>query len=349
MAAMKRRHFLAGCTGALLSPLGRNSATQAADTLVRPAALREGDTVGLITPAAYVSDPDRLLRARRTVEYFGLRPKFGKNVGRRAGYLGGSTVERVADLHEMFEDQAVKAVWAIRGGVGSTQLLDRIDYALMRQHPKIFIGYSDITALHLAIQKRCGLITFHGPVVVSPFSEFTETHFRRALFETKPLGSLSNPPAARRLRPQHPLRTVKPGRARGRLAGGNLSLICATMGTPFEIDTRGCLLLLEDVDEEPYSIDQMLTQLRLAGKLDGVAGILFGECSNCRPRDYKPGFESSFSVGEVIDQILGDLKVPILSGLVFGHTDDQLTIPLGVTATLDADKGELIVEEPAVS
>ena len=131
--------------------------------------------------------------------------------------------------------------------------------------------------------------------------------------------------------------------------GGNLTLISTTMGTPFEIETRGRILLLEDVDEQPYSIDRMLTQLRLAGKLDGVAGIIFGECKDCRPRDYKPGFESTLSFGEVLDEILSKLEVPVLAGLTFGHTGDQLTLPLGVMATLDADKGELTIEEAGVS
>ena len=148
--------------------------------------------------------------------------------------------------------------------------------------------------------------------------------------------------------PSHTLRTVRGGRARGRLVGGNLTLISSLMGTPFEIDTRGKILLVEDVDEQPYSIDRMLTQLRLAGKLDAAAGIVFGECSGCRPADWRPSFESTLSLGEVLDEILGKLKIPVLSGLTFGHTADQLTLPLGAMASLDADKRELIIEEPGV-
>jgi muramoyltetrapeptide carboxypeptidase len=249
----------------------------------------------------------------------------------------------------MFADPSVNAVFAIRGGYGSAQLLDRIDYGLLRNNPKIFLGYSDITALHLAIQKRSGMVTFHGPVALSGFSEYTQKGFRRALFETAPLGSVTNPPESNPLRPAHTLRAIRPGKARGALVGGNLTLISTTMGTPFEIETRGRILLLEDVDEQPYSIDRMLTQLRLAGKFDGVAGVVFGECNACRPRDYKPAFESTLSLGEVLDEILGQLRVPVLSGLTFGHTDDQLTLPLGVMAALDADKGELVIEEAGVS
>ncbi len=316
--------------------------------LVRPKALRAGDTVGLITPSSYVSDPDRIALAERTARYFGLVPKFGKNVRRRDGYLGGTVEDRVEDLHAMFRDPEVKAVFAIRGGYGASQLLDRIDYDLIRANPKIFLGYSDITALHLAIQKRSGLVTFHGPVVLSRFTAFTQTYFRKALFETEPMGRLTNPPDSDPLRPEHALRTVRPGNARGVLSGGNLTLISTTMGTPYEIETAGRILFLEDVDEEPYRIDRMLTQLRLAGKLDAAAGVIFGECQDCRPRDFKPSFDSTLTTGEVVDDILGRLRTPVLSGLTIGHTEDQLTLPLGVMAQLDAGNGELIIEEAGV-
>jgi muramoyltetrapeptide carboxypeptidase len=142
---------------------------------------------------------------------------------------------------------------------------------------------------------------------------------------------------------------IRPGRATGRLIGGNLTLVSTTLGTPYEIETRGRILFLEDVEEEPYSIDRMLTHLRLAGKLDGIAGLIFGECMDCRPKDYQPSGALPYSFGEVLDNILGGLKVPVLSGLTIGHTDDQLTLPVGVMATLDADKGTLEITESGVS
>ncbi len=331
-----------------MAGVGASFAAPAAESaLIKPRALRPGDTVGLVTPSSYVADPDRLQLAARTVKYFGLKFKTAKNVGKRAGYLGGSVQERVDDLHEMFRDRDVRAVFCIRGGYGAEQLLDRIDYDLIRRNPKIFLGYSDITALHLAINKNAELVTFHGPVVLSKFSEYTRTYFRKALFSAAPIGKITNPPDSDPLRPAHTLRAIRPGRARGELIGGNLSLIATTMGTPYEIDTQGRILFLEDVDEQPYSIDRMLTQLRLAGKLGAAAGVIFGECSNCRPREFQPSFESSFSLGEVLDAILAGLKAPVLSGLTIGHTDDQATLPLGVAATLDSENGELIIEESA--
>lgn len=305
--------------------------------------------MGLVTPSTYVSDPDSLETVRRTIEYFGLKPKLGRNVKQRAGYLGGSIEERLADLHQMFSDPEVKAIFAIRGGYGSAQLLDRIDYDLIRRNPKIFLGYSDITAMHLAIGRMTGLVTFHGPVTLSRFSKYTQKYFRPALFETKPLGALTNPPDDDPLRPSHTLRVIRPGKARGRLTGGNLTLVSTTMGTPYEFETRGRILFLEDVGEEPYSIDRMLTQLRLSGKLQEAAGIIFGECSDCRPRDFKPGFLSTFTLGEVLDNILGPLPIPVLSGLTIGHTSDQLTLPMGVMASLDTEAGTLTIEESATS
>jgi muramoyltetrapeptide carboxypeptidase len=335
---MKRRSFLA-VPGVLLAAADRKP--------IHPPVLRPGDTVGLITPSTFVADPDSLLLAERTIQHFGLRLRMGTNVGKRAGYLGGSIEERLDDLHQMFRDPEVRGIFAVRGGYGSEQLLDGIDYELIRRNPKIFIGYSDITALHLAIQKKTGLVTFHGPVVLSQFTDYTQQWFRKALFSSEPLGKLTNPPESNQLRPAHLLRTVRPGKGTGTLTGGNLTLISTTMGTPFEIETQGRVLFLEDVGEEPYRIDRMLTQLQLAGKFEGVAGVIFGECRECTPRDYQPSFTSTFSLGEIIDRILGKLKVPVLSGLTVGHTPDQLTLPLGVRATLDADKGELTLEESA--
>ena len=339
---MDRRTFLLG------SGLAAGAVAQTPPPeLIKPRVLQKGDTIGLITPSTYVSDPDRLQLVEHTVEFFGLVPKWGKNVGKRLGYLGGTIQERLDDLHSMFADDAVRGVFAIRGGYGSPQLLDRIDYDLIRRNPKIFIGYSDITALHLAIHRKTGLVTFHGPVTTSAFTNFTQTWYFRALFDSRPLGKLTNPTDTNLLRPAHHLRTVRPGKARGRLIGGNLSLVAATLGTPYEIDTRGRILFIEDVEEQPYSIDRMLTHMHLAGKLQEAAGVIWGECADCGPRDYKPSFESTLSVGEVVDRILGELKVPVLSGLTIGHTDDQLTLPEGVMAELDADAGTLTIEEAA--
>lgn len=344
---VNRRSFVTAA--AVSSASASLSMAQPEASLLRPRPLRPGDTVGLVTPSTFVSDPDDLQLAKRTIEYFGLKAKVGAHVGERSGYLAGSIANRVADLHAMFADPEVKAVFAMRGGYGSAMLLDHLDFDLIRKHPKIFTGYSDITALHLGIHQKSGLVTFHGPTTLSRFSEYTQNAFKRAIFEPKPLGTLSNPPESNTLRPRHNTRTLRPGRASGRLIGGNLTLISTTMGTPWEIQTDGKILFLEDVEEQPYSMDRMLTQLKLAGKFRNIKGLIIGECSGCVPRDYKPSFTSTFSLGEVLDNILGDLNVPVFSGLTIGHTEDQLTLPLGAMATMDADQATLTLDESATT
>jgi muramoyltetrapeptide carboxypeptidase len=340
---MERRSFLFSSVATLGSggPAGP-------PTLLKPKPLQAGDTVALIAPSTYVSSPDALQLAKRTVEYFGLKWKLGRNLGKRTGYLGGTVDERVADLHAAFTDPDVRGVFCTRGGYGAAMLLDRIDFALIRSHTKIFTGFSDITALHLGLHQQSGMVTFHGPTVLADFSDYTLEHFRRALFDARPLGVLRNPAEERPIRPKHPLRTLQGGRGTGALIGGNLTLISTTMGTPWEIQTDGKLLFLEDVDEQPYSMDRMLTQLRLAGKFRHIRGLILGQCQDCAPREFKPAFDNTFSLGEVYDNILGELKVPVLAGLTIGHTEDQLTLPLGVRATLDADAGTLTVEEEAL-
>jgi len=316
-------------------------------SLIKPPALREGDTVALITPATGISDPGQLAAAAAAIRSLGLRPRLGANVAKQIGYLGGTIEERLDDFHSAFRDPDVRGIFCIRGGYGSAQLLDRIDYGLIRSHPKVFVGYSDITALHLAIHKKAGLVSFHGPVIVfkgstAHFNEYTVRWYRKALFGREALGRLENPLS-------HGLRSIHPGATHGRLMGGNLTLIASLMGTPYEIDTRGAILFTEEISEQPYRIDRILTQLRLAGKLSDAAGVLFGECISCDSGSCAPEFTPSLSVREVLDEIVGELSAPSMAGLVIGHSDDQLTLPLGVQATLDATRCQLTIDEPAVS
>ena len=284
-----------------------------------------------------------------TIEFFGLRLKAGRSLGKRTSGFAPSIDERVADVHEAFSDPEVKAVFPVGGGYGTMQILDRLDYGLIRRNPKIFTGYSDITAMHLAFHKLAGLTTFHSPVVLSSFTPYSQSQFRKALFETKPIGLVTNPPEPNPLRPHHPWRAVRPGVAKGALTGGNLTLIAHTMGTPYEIDTRGRIFFIEDVGEDTYAIDRMLMQLHLAGKFEQAAGVVWGECSDCGPGTCRTSSASPFTLGETVDNILARLKIPVLAGLVIGHTADQATLPLGVMATLDAGKGQLTIEEAATA
>ncbi len=344
MLPTPRRTFLRQVTvGASLLPpaVGELTAQTPGVKQILAPRLKPGDTVGLITPSSYVSDPDELAFAKRFCEFFQLKWKLGKNVGQRYGYLAGTAQQRVDDLHSMFSDREVRGVICIRGGYGSAQMLDRIDYALIRDNPKVFLGYSDITALHTAIGQRTGLVTFHGPVSLSHLTDWSQQHLRTAMFTGEPIGPVTNPPESNPLRASHTLRTVRGGSAVGALAGGNLTLLTTTLGTPYAIETAGRILLMEDIGEDIYRIDRMFTQLRLAGKLQAAAGIVVGECKDCPP----PGHDSAYSLGEVIDYLLGDLGIPVLYGLSFGHTVDQVTLPLGLRATLDADRQTLTVTQ----
>jgi muramoyltetrapeptide carboxypeptidase len=316
---------------------------------LKPAVLKNGDTVGIIAPGTSVSDPDDLQRAKDALNHFGLKAKWGKNLEKGSGYKSRSIKERADDLHSMFEDKEVNAVFCIRGGYGTSQILPYINFELIKQNPKIFLGYSDITALHLAINKMTGLVTFHGPVVLSTFTGYTEENFQKALFNPLPIGELKNPGSKNNFRAVHPVRTIVTGKASGEIAVGNLSLICSLMGTPYELDTSNKILMLEDVGEEPYRIDRMLTQLNLSGKLKKAAGIIIGESAGCNSDGLQPSRVWDYSFGEIIDQQLSNLGVPVFFGLTFGHTSDQLTIPFGLSAEMDADKGTLTITENAFS
>jgi muramoyltetrapeptide carboxypeptidase len=245
----------------------------------------------------------------------------------------------------MFADPSVAGVFCLEGGYGTERLLSGIDYELLRKNPKILLGYSDITGLHLAITKKAGLVTFHGPVATGSLPPWSLASLKKALFSAEPIGELTNPPEDDQNWPAFPLHTVSAGKARGAVAGGNLTLVSTTMGTPFEIDARGKILFLEDTGEAPYRVDRMLTQLKLAGKLQEAAGIVWGTCTECTPA--KSSFEVNLSVSDLLDEILGDLGKPVLAGLVFGHTKEKATLPIGVEAELDAGAKRVAIVEPA--
>lgn len=339
---MKRREFVSAVPAAAMA-----AQSTSASALIKPKFPRPGETVGLISPSTFVADPIQLQTMQLTADMFGWKTKVGKQVGKREAQLGESIPGRAADIHAMFADPEVKGIICVRGGYGTPQLLDALDYDLIRKNPKMLLGYSDITGLHLAIHQKTGLVTFHGPTGLSPFTEFSQNWFKRAI-DPKPMGTLGNPTERNPFRPQHPLRTVKPGKARGALIGGNLTLVSCLMGTPYEPDVRGKIFFLEDVGEEPYRIDRMLQQLALAGKFDQCAGVVIGECVDCGPKEFQPSITFNYTLSEVLDRVFAKVKVPVFHGLLIGHTADQITLPLGVMASMDATRKELIIEESAV-
>jgi len=312
---------------------------------MRPKRLNEGDTVGMVLPASAAFERDRIALGREQLEAIGLKVVLGKHVYDRHGYLAGKDEDRAEDINRMFADDQIDGIVAYTGGWGSPRLLPLLDYDLIRRKPKVFIGFSDITALLIAIQQKTGLITFHGPVAASTFESYSVENMRRVVMNAEPAGLLTAPPKKIDALVERVNRITKlaGGKASGLLTGGNLTLVAATMGTPYEIETEGKILFLEDTGEELYRIDRMLTQLHLGGKLKNLAGFVFGRCTDCTFKG------PTFSLEDLLLERFAKLGVPALSGLSFGHIEQKLTLPLGVRATLDADAGTLSLDEPAVS
>ncbi len=308
---------------------------------IKPRRLRPGDTIGVIAPASPGSQ-ESVAAGVKCLTDQGFRVQLGVAVKQELGYLAGSDAARAADLTAMFASPDIKGILCLRGGYGTMRLLDLLDYDLIKKHPKVFVGYSDITALHTSIGQRSGLVTFHGPMVASDMIDippYTWEYFLRAVTVAEPLGPILNPP----LSPSP--KFIVPGTAEGYLTGGNLSLVTATLGTPYEIETCSKILCLEDVGEAPYRIDRMLTQLLLAGKLQAAAGIVFDVFADCDIEAKLP----SFTVEEVLRDRLGALNKPVLINSYFGHTADKATLPLGVKATLRTQDSGLVIIETATT
>lgn len=255
--------------------------------------------------------------------------------------MAGTDRERADELNEAFREEAVDAVLCICGGYGTLRILPHLDFDLIRAHPKIFVGYSDITALHVGFRQKSDIVTFHGPMIASDigseFTDYTEKWLVRALQESSPLGEITNPVDG------PILKTINEGEVRGELVGGNLSLMAHGLGTPYEIDTKDKILLIEDTDEPPYRVDRYLTHLWLANKLQQAAGIIMGEFTNYQPQDNRP----SPTLWEVLRDRIEAIGKPAVYGLCFGHGKHHLTIPLGVQARLDATQRRIWIEESA--
>jgi muramoyltetrapeptide carboxypeptidase len=315
--------------------------------LVKPGALKPGDTIGVIAPASRPTQPSTVRMGIRQLERLGFRVKTGAHLMDRYGYLAGRDADRLADLHALFADPEVHGIVCVRGGYGCARLLRDLDFDLIRQNPKVFVGYSDITTLHIAFYQKTGLVTFWGPMVASEmgkgFNAYNREGLLRAITRAEPVGDILHPPDAA------PVQTLAPGAATGPLIGGTLSLLTATLGTPFEVGLDGAILFFEDVGEEPHRIDRMLTQLLLSGKLDRVAGIVIGECAGCESPPHTPAFPyGNFHIEEIFEDLLVPLGVPILYGVCIGHGTYKATLPIGVQATLDAEHGVLRIDEAAV-
>ncbi len=309
--------------------------------MIKPKPLRRGDTIGLVGISGALHEPEtRFEKMLEAIDALGYKVIVADSCREEYGYLSGTDASRAKGLNQMFRDDRVDAVVCMRGGYGVTRILDRVDFDVIRANPKLLLGYSDITALHTAIHEKVGMVTIHGPMpdrAWMEFDDFSRRSMLRALTSTEPLGTLFNPEG---MAPQ----CFAPGRCEGRLVGGNLSLIAALCGTPYQLDTEGKVLLLEDVGEHIYRLDGMLTQLRHAGLFEKCVGVVLGGFTKCTEEyvDY------ALHLDDVIRDIIVPAGKPVLGNLSIGHTPVKITVPLGVNCAVDAEAGTLTITENAL-
>lgn len=313
---------------------------------ILPPRLNPGAQVALIAPSGPLLERDDLTRASELCVALGYQPRLGPNAGSAYGYLAGTDDQRISDLNAALTSPEVDAVWCIRGGNGMNRIVHRVDFNGFARNPKPVIGYSDITVLLLSLWARTGVVTFHGPIARTPMPNFQRFHFDRVLTSVAPPGRLGahNPPQDVLVPTNRRIFSLSGGKARGRLIGGNLTLVQALIGTPYFPTLDGAILFLEDVDEDVYRVDRMLAHLRLAGALDRLAGVAIGRFTEMS----RGGDGGALGFDEVLHTYFGSLGIPVAVGFPFGHIDDQWTLPVGVEAELDADAGTLSLLEAAV-
>jgi len=301
-------------------------------TYIKPKKLKRGDLIGLISPA---SSPEDLTLIESGIKYFeglGYRAILGKNVCKSRGYLAGTDEDRVTDIHQMFEDKKVSAIFCLRGGYGAFRILDKIDYNLIKKNPKIFVGFSEITALQMAFLRKANLITFAGPMVIPNFSQdvstYTEENFWRMILSNKKPGKLKLPGLDK-------LSSINSGKVSGRIVGGNLAVFTSLMGTAYLPNLKDKILFLEDIGEPPYKIDRMLYQLRLNRVFKKVKGIILGSFVDCNEPDKK---KNTLSLDEIFDDYLKATGLPSVFNYPHGHIKDFTTVPIGINVKLNATK-----------
>nr|WP_263012077.1 LD-carboxypeptidase [Laspinema sp. D2d] len=315
---------------------GSTIATANSPSILKPPRLKVGDTVGLINPSSPIEQED-IDYARKELRALGLNVKLAPHLLDQYGYLAGQDTDRAADVNAMFADRSVQALLTMRGGWGCSRILPLLNYELIRANPKIIMGYSDITSLLLAIYARSGIITFHGPVATSAWNPFSINYVQRLLLDAEPV-RMQNPPSTR---PQ----TITGGKARGQLVGGNLSVLSALVGSAYLPDWENKILFVEEIGEDIYRVDRMLTQLKLAGILDKISGFIFAECTRCEAGE---GDEPSLTLNQVLSDWIRPLGIPAWYGSAIGHIKDKFTIPVGVEVEIDANQGIIQLLEKAV-
>ena len=347
------RHTGRGDTTRSRNRAGRGNTADRTDTTrrvpLKPPALKQGSTIGIVAPASGVSSGE-IPSAVATLRRLGFAVKTGKHLTKGFGYLAAKDEVRAKEFMEFVRDPEVDCVMAVRGGYGVMRILPLLDFDAIRANPKVIMGYSDITALVNAVYQKSGLIAFHGPVATSGFDSYSFDSFRRTVMQTDPAGEFSESDEySGSSFVEAKASTIVPGKATGRLVGGNLSLVSDLMGTPYQVDMEGKILFLEEIAEEPYRVDRMLTQLVLSGELAKCAGVALGRFRKCEAPRRGGEFAVSLSLEQVIRGTLEPLGIPTVYGLSIGHIGKKLTVPVGGLATIDADKKTITIDEAAVS
>lgn len=315
-------------------PISRAFASR---STIKPPRLKPGDTIGLIAPAGIV-EPESIEPITKKLATLGLKVKLGNHLLDRYGYLAGKDSDRAADVNAMFADRSVQAILAMRGGWGCNRILPLLDYKLIRERAKIIMGLSDITALLLAIYAKTNIITFHSLTGTSSWNEFSLDYLRRILFNGEAV-TMQNPTNT-----DHRVETIKSGKARGKLIGGNLSVLAAMVGSSYLPKWQQNILFLEDIREEVYRVDRMLTQLELAGILPQISGLVFGNCRECDPEEP----DKSLTLMQVLQDRILPLGIPAWYGSAIGHIPNKFTLPIGVEVEIDATAGTIKMLEAAV-
>lgn len=308
--------------------------------MLRPKCLNYGDQIALIAPSSPV-DSQQLMIAVDSVKFLGLKPVLYPSVKMRHGYLSGPDYIRASDINNAFSDPDIDGIFCVRGGYGVSRILDKIDYELISNNPKILLGYSDITGLHVAINQLCNLITLHSPMPSRGWRNLDSITLKSLtdnIFSTEPVDQTPNID-------EEPIEIINPGVAEGRIVGGNLSLLVATLGSDYEIDTKNKILFIEEVDEKNYKIDRGLTALALAGKFRDCAGIILGTWAECGDPDLSP--ESNLSLHTIISEVVKPFGKPTINNFQAGHIYPQISIPMGAWTKLDAENGTVAFLEAA--
>ena len=348
---MKRRNFIktisAASVGATVFPKSfsdkSNSKTR---SFIKPARLKQGDTIAIVSPGSYITEQEKE-ESVNNLRSLGFDVTYSDRLMQKNGYFSATDEERAADLNEMFERKDVHGIMCARGGYGCARILPYLDYELIKNNPKVLIGFSDVTAIQYAIYKNSNLVTFHGPVSISTFSSFSVKNFNDVLMNPTDELDLENSTTENNYN-QYGITVITGGKVEGELVGGNLSIVVSMIGTEYDIDFSGKIIFLEEFIEEPYRIDRMLTQMIQAGKFDGASGIALGVFKLCEPSKTNPSFEGSFSLMEVLQNRLGNLGIPVIYGLSFGHVVDKFTLPFGIKTELNTDTKQLKLLESGV-